>query len=160
MRPKPFVAILVSILSFTLAQTSEADPVSSAISLEKLTEEADIVFKVVAIESTPTDDSTLKATPGFKPYSTKLRVVAIYKHLQKQPVAQLRSGRFDEALDAMESPNYYSSSEPRDLYAFYLQRDMKDRAKKFRAACKKRITYDIDYYFNMVDKSPDTYQRN
>jgi hypothetical protein len=83
----------------------------------------------------------------------------LFKHLQKQPAVQLRSGKFDDALDALESPTYYSSSEPRDLYAFYLQRNMKERAKNFRAACKKRITYDIDYYFDMVDKSPDTYQR-
>ncbi len=83
----------------------------------------------------------------------------LYKHIQKQPVERVKRGDYDKALDALEGPNYYSSSEPRDLYALYVQRGMKNRAKDFRAACKKRITYDIDYYFDMVDKSPSTYQR-
>jgi hypothetical protein len=60
----------------------------------------------------------------------------------------------------MESPRYYSSSEPRDLYALYRQRNMTKRAKSFREKCRKRLTYDIDYYFKMVDENPNRYQRN
>jgi len=68
-------------------------------------------------------------------------------------------------LDALESPasrdpkgpSFYSSSEPRDLYALYVQRGMKPRAEKFRAACKKALSYDIDYYFKMVDENPSQY---
>ena len=58
-----------------------------------------------------------------------------------------------------KGPAYSSSSEPRDLYALYLQRGLTDRARAFRAACRKALTYDIDYYFKMVDENPAQYQR-
>ena len=58
----------------------------------------------------------------------------------------------------MEKVGNYSSSEPRDIYAFYLQRDMKDRAKKFREMANKAAMYDLDYYFREVDKDPSPYQ--
>jgi hypothetical protein len=91
----------------------------------------------------------------------------LFKYVQGQKVEVLRNSSLDKSLDALESPmkgqaqghGFYSSSEPRDLYALYLQKGLNDRAKKFRAACKKAFTYDIDYYFDMVDKSPATYQR-
>jgi len=54
---------------------------------------------------------------------------------------------------------WYSSSEPRDLYALYLQRGLTDRAKAFRDHCRSTFTYDIDYFFKMAEKSPATYQR-
>ena len=50
-------------------------------------------------------------------------------------------------------------SEPRDLYALYLQRGLNDRAKAFREQCRKKLTFDIDYDLKMVDESPDQYQR-
>ena len=31
--------------------------------------------------------------------------------------------------------------------------------KAFRALAKKNISYDIDYYFKMVDQNPQNYQR-
>jgi hypothetical protein len=91
----------------------------------------------------------------------------LFIYVQGQPAADVRSGKLDKALDALEypasgdpaGPSYYSSSEPRDLYALYVQRGMTDRAAKFRAQAKKTITYDIDYYFNMVDQNPQNYQR-
>ncbi|HZL89583.1 MAG TPA: hypothetical protein VFB96_14560, partial [Pirellulaceae bacterium] len=58
------------------------------------------------------------------------------------------------------APTYYSSSEPRDLYALYVQKGLTERAGSFRAACKKALPYDIDYYFKMVDENPALYQRN
>ena len=68
-------------------------------------------------------------------------------------------GKLNNVLDALESPEYFSSSEPRDLYAMYVQHHMNKRAKEFRASCRKRTTYDIDSYFKMVDQSPDAYRR-
>jgi hypothetical protein len=69
-----------------------------------------------------------------------------------------------EALAAPASgdpraPTYYSSSEPRDLYALYVQKGLAARAQAFRAQCKKAITYDIDYYFKQVDEHPSHYTR-
>jgi HEAT repeat protein len=86
---------------------------------------------------------------------------------QKQPAEKLKTKIMNGVFDSLESPltsspdnpRYYSSSEPRDLYALYLQRGLVERARKFRQACKKAFSYDIDYYFKMVDKNPSTYQR-
>jgi hypothetical protein len=58
----------------------------------------------------------------------------------------------------MEKVGEYSSSEPRDIYAFYLQRGMAERAKKFRQA-KRRSLGGLDYFFNQVDKDPSQYKR-
>lgn len=35
---------------------------------------------------------------------------------------------------------------------------MIERAKKFRAAARKAVSYDLDYYFNQVDENPSLYQ--
>ena len=59
----------------------------------------------------------------------------------------------------MEKVGNYSSSEQRDIYAFYLQRGMTERAKKYRAAATKAASYDLDYYFKQVDENPSLYQR-
>jgi hypothetical protein len=91
----------------------------------------------------------------------------LFRYAQRQSPDALKAGKFDKVLDALEypasgdakGPSYYSSSEPRDLYALYLQRGLPARAAKFRAACKKTITYDIDYYFKMADENPGTYRR-
>jgi hypothetical protein len=100
---------------------------------------------------------------GFVPWGDSWNV--LYKYVQAQPAAKLETPKLKPVLDALEfpatgnpnGPDYYSSSEPRDLYAFYVQRGLTDRAKAFRALCKKTITYDIDYYFNMVDERPGDY---
>lgn len=84
----------------------------------------------------------------------------LFKHLRSQPPADVRSGKWNRYLDALEKVGNYSSSEPRDIYAFYLQREMPERAAKYRAAAKKSVTYDLDYYFEMVDKEPAAYQGN
>jgi len=91
----------------------------------------------------------------------------LFRHVQQQEPGVLKSGKLDKVLDTLEypasgdpkGPSFYSSSEPRDLYALYLQRGLTARAAKFRAACKKTITYDIDYYFKMADENPAAYQR-
>jgi len=83
----------------------------------------------------------------------------LFKYLQAQPAAVVRSGKLDRYLDAMEKVGNYSSSEPRDIYAFYVQRGMTERAKTFREAAKKKATYDIDHYFKDVDENPGLYKR-
>ena len=83
----------------------------------------------------------------------------LFRHLQVQPVDEVRSGKFDRYLDAIEKVGNYSSSEPRDIYAFYVQRGMTERAKNFRQEAKKAVSYDLDYYFKKVDKNPSLYKR-
>lgn len=91
----------------------------------------------------------------------------LYQYAYSQPAEKLSSAKLKPVLDALEfpatknpkGPNFYSSSEPRDLYALYVQRGLTDRAKAFRELCKRNITYDIDYYFKEVDERPNDYGR-
>jgi hypothetical protein len=83
----------------------------------------------------------------------------LFKYIQSTSTSELQSGKLDQSLDALEKMKWYSSSEPRDLYALYLQRGLTDRAKAFRDHCRSTFTYDIDYFFKMAEKSPATYQR-
>jgi hypothetical protein len=83
----------------------------------------------------------------------------LFQYLQSRPVDEVRSGRLNRYLDAMEKVGNYSSSEPRDIYAFYLQHDMTERAQKFRRAANSAASYDLDYYFKQVDPNPSLYRR-
>ncbi len=83
----------------------------------------------------------------------------LFKYLQAQPPESLKSGKLDRYLDAMEKVGNYSSSEPRDIYAFYVQRGMTERAQKYREAANKAASYDLDYYFKQVDANPSIYTR-
>lgn len=91
----------------------------------------------------------------------------LFKYAQSQSAAQVRAGDFDKILDALESPvrefeqsNHYSSSEPRDLYAFYIQRGMKKRAKDYRKVVNEKTRYDMELYFKRVDEHPSHFMRN
>jgi HEAT repeat protein len=83
----------------------------------------------------------------------------LFKYLQSLPEEALQQGKFERYLGALEKGYSTGSSEPRDIYAFYLQRGMTERAKKYREAAKKAVTYDLDYFFNQVDQDPSRYTR-
>lgn len=83
----------------------------------------------------------------------------LFRYLQAQPADTVCSGKLDRYLDAMEKVGNYSSSEPRDIYAFYVQRGMTERAQRFRQAARKAASYDLDYFFKQVDANPSLYQR-
>lgn len=87
---------------------------------------------------------------GSIPWGVSWKIMFTY--LKGRETDELKSGRLDKYLDALEKPKFWSSSEPRDLYALHLDHGMKDRAARFREKCKKTLTYDIDYYFDQVDK--------
>lgn len=93
---------------------------------------------------------------GLIPWGVSWEI--LFKFARSHP-GEMRAGKLNNVLDALESPEYYSSSEPRDLYAMYLQQHMTKRANEFRASCRKRMTYDIDYFFKQVDQNPDSYRR-
>lgn len=84
----------------------------------------------------------------------------LFSYLRDRPVKELTNGKWDRYLNALEMVGQYSSSEPRDIYAFYLRSGLRDRAATYRAAVKKERSYDMDYYFNMVDKNPKGYMGN
>jgi hypothetical protein len=81
----------------------------------------------------------------------------LFGYVRARPASELSAGKFDASLDALERMEWFSSSEPRDLYALYLRRGLTARAKRFRTATKKALSYDIDYYFDMADKDPSAY---
>lgn len=83
----------------------------------------------------------------------------LFKYLQAQPSKTLLSGKLDRYLDALEQVGDYSSSEPRDIYAFYILSGMTDRAKKFRERANRAASYDLDYFFKQVDQNPTLYIR-
>lgn len=83
----------------------------------------------------------------------------LFKYMQSRSADDLKSDKLSRYLDALERMQGYGSSEPRDLYALYLQRGLTDRAGKFREECRKSFTYDIEYFFKMVDKDPRGYTR-
>ena len=92
----------------------------------------------------------------------------LFFYVQRQPVALVRGGQFDDVLDVLEypasgdpaGPTFLSSSEPRDLYALYVQRGMADRAARFRALTKKSVIGALDEFFNRVDQNPESFQRH
>lgn len=79
----------------------------------------------------------------------------IFEYLKARPVKELPSGALDASLDALEKQHWFSSAEPRALYALYLARGMKERAKRFRASCKPG--FDMEEYFKMADKDPEAW---
>jgi hypothetical protein len=81
----------------------------------------------------------------------------LYKYLKAQPAADLQSGKYDRALDALEiwQPNY--SVDPQFVYALEIKDGLTERAKKFRAAADKTSPYDLEIYSQRVDQNPDSY---
>jgi hypothetical protein len=83
----------------------------------------------------------------------------LYAYVKTLPPAELVAGKHDRLLTALEHMRWFSSSEPRDLYALYLDRKLTTRAKLFRATVKQGVRYDIDYFFNEADKDPRMFIR-
>jgi hypothetical protein len=81
----------------------------------------------------------------------------LFGYVKSRPAVELTAGQLDSSLDALEKMHWFSSSEPRDLYALYLRRRLVARAARCREATRRAVTYNIDMYFDMADKSPETY---
>ena len=81
----------------------------------------------------------------------------LYGFVKSRPEAELMAGKLDRWLDALERMQWFSSSEPRALYALYLSRGWVARAQQLRDATRKSLPYNIDYYFDMADRDPARY---
>ena len=81
----------------------------------------------------------------------------LYSYVKSRPAADMTAGKLDRYLAALEKMRWFSSSEPRQLYALYVVRGLDQRARAFRTAMKKAVTYDIDLYFDMADKTPASF---
>jgi hypothetical protein len=67
-------------------------------------------------------------------------------------VADIRSGKLDKYVDALESPPNIGSGPYQTLYRFYNEHQLRDRMESFRQkAIKKNLGYDIDVYFKQID---------
>ena len=64
----------------------------------------------------------------------------------------LKSGKLDRYLNVLENAEFYSSSEPRDLYALYVKWEMTGRARSFREKCRTAIRFDVQPYLDAVDE--------
>ncbi len=79
----------------------------------------------------------------------------LFDYLKSQPVAELT--KQTALLDALEKMKWFGSGEPTALYALYVHTGMTTRAKAFRDAVKKSVTWNNDLYFDMADKNPTNY---
>jgi HEAT repeat protein len=109
--------------------------------------------KVVEEKTTP-ENSDGGQIPAFTAWQM------LFRYLRDRPVKELTAGKWNRYLNALEKVGQYSSSEPRDIYAFYLRSGLRQRAVQYRAAAKKAVSYDMDYYFDQVDKDPAGYPGN
>ncbi len=82
----------------------------------------------------------------------------LYRHVKQVPADELRRGTHDRWLDALEKLRWFSSAEPRDLYALYVSRNMTERAKRLRAATRK-VFSDAGTQWDQVDKAPEQFVR-
>ncbi len=112
---------------------------------------ADAIAQVIREKPTPEN-----WTGGEIPAFTAWKI--LFRYIRSRPVGEVKSGKWDAHLNALEQVGNYSSSEPRDLYALYLRRGLPQRAARYRTKVKKERTYDMDYYFDMVDKNPGQYE--
>ncbi len=81
----------------------------------------------------------------------------LFAYVCKQSAADVTAGKFDSSLAALERMPWFSSSEPRNLYAFYVVRGLPKRAAQFRTTMTKDTAMNMKYFFDMADKSPETY---
>ena len=63
------------------------------------------------------------------------------------------------AVDALSKMKFFSSSEPQQVYAFYLMNNMPERAQKFRAEASKKAGFDLDSYLKKVEQNPADFKR-
>jgi HEAT repeats len=82
----------------------------------------------------------------------------LFNFIKARPPAELTAGKFDLSLDALERMHWSSSGEPTELYALYVSRGLVPRAKKFREMARKSTPFfDLDIYFDRVDRNPEAY---
>ncbi len=148
----PKDAGIAKVLAENVANKEFSPLFLNALAKEQPEKYLDALAASVSGQATPTNWQG-----GQVPSFTSFNI--LFKYLQQQPVAAVQTGKFDRYLDAMEKGYVTGSSEPRDIYAFYLQRDMKERAKKYRTAAVKEAHYDLDYFFNEVDRDPARFTR-
>jgi hypothetical protein len=76
----------------------------------------------------------------------------LMKYIGGCNIAEIRSGKLDPYLDALESPPNTGSSPYQTLYRFYHEHQLQGRMESFRQKAKMHVQgYDIDMYFKQID---------
>ncbi|HEY2979951.1 MAG TPA: hypothetical protein VGJ22_02115, partial [Anaerolineales bacterium] len=144
-----------SLLSFDLKKSSEYlraksnDPDFKSVFINALAEEnpkpyLDSLCEIIEKQLQP-ENFWGGTIPSFASWHI------LFKYLEGQTEEILKSGQLDRYLDGLESGPIYFSSEPRDLYEFYVKNRMTGRARRFREHINKSAAFDMEYYFKQVD---------
>ena len=78
----------------------------------------------------------------------------LFNYVKAQPQAELSRQPLGNVLDSLERMKWFSSSEPRDLYALYVRRGLTARAKRFRDSLKQTASY-VEQYLDAADQHPE-----
>lgn len=82
----------------------------------------------------------------------------LFDYVKSRPAAELTAGKLDSSLNTLERMHWFSSGEPTELYALYLNRGLVSRAKEFRNTVRERAPYfNLDMFFDRIDKNPAEY---
>jgi HEAT repeat protein len=92
---------------------------------------------------------------GVIPAADSWRI--LFDFVKSRPAAELTAGKLDRSLDALERMHWFGSGEPTSLYALYLSRGLLSRAKQFRDTTRKSVPFDMDLYFDRVDRDSAAY---
>jgi HEAT repeat protein len=102
---------------------------------------------VAILKANPAPGATL---PGQIPMYTAWDILMNY--VTTLEPAELRAGKFDTYLDALETPPNIGSSPYQTLYRFYHERGLLNRMQTFRTKARAQVTgYDLDFYLRQID---------
>jgi len=77
----------------------------------------------------------------------------LFGFVRSRPAAELTAGKLDRWLDALERMHWFGSGEPSALYALYVSRGSVSRAKQFRETTRKSVPFDMDLFFDRIDRN-------
>jgi tetratricopeptide (TPR) repeat protein len=75
----------------------------------------------------------------------------LFRYLKTRTTQALQSGKFNPQFEVLEKAQFFDSSNPRDLYEFYLANGMKDRAANFREYIRRTSPFRMEDFFERVD---------
>jgi hypothetical protein len=117
-----FQSIMLAALILAWAAVASGYPVGRALSLEKVTGEADIIFKGTAVASGPVLDEWFKPCQNFVALETRFTVISVIKG--NLPDTALRFRHYDESplpQARMFEPQYYHFEAGRTYLVFAKQ---------------------------------------
>jgi hypothetical protein len=149
-------AAALALLSFDpqaagqILKAHRADRAYSVVFTNALAEEDPAAYRdalVAIVKANPGPETNL---PGQIPTYTAWDILMNY--VATLDAADLRAGKFDVYLDALETPPNIGSSPYQTLYRFYHERGLRTRMQTFRTKALAQVTgYNLDDYFKQID---------